>query len=972
MLTNTIFSRWFSRSTPEKRLNEIEGLSSANPEHLSRLRALSADSDPQVRLAAARGIGLRDQLCKLLLQETDDSVRREIIADLFNDVDAATARETAALLARHTPDSGALRKLIFELTSADAVGALIQQSGEDSLAMDVASGHRISAIRVAAAGQITDAEQLQHIARSARDKSVQQLVRSKVREHRDTQAEQNERNAQIDRLISNSAKLIESVDTADYAARLQVLHEQAEQLSAHIDDDKRHIIDRNLRRCSQRAAALPQGSPPPVNDEPDTTAARETALDAPQPTTDPEPPPPVTEPESQARTQTVDALASEASALDLGNALDCEHFVQDATARWDALADEPLSSETTARFESVLATARSASACHQLLDTHSADIHQLISTPVDHTLDDNALSEAQDNLAEWLAQLDWPDRAPAPPALSALLGFGESLAREHAARKDAKVQLARKLDRQIYRLRGQVQRKQLKAALHSERDIDALLTTADEATRDTVERKLASARKELEQLRDWDNFRADPLREALCERLEALGASPLPPDAQAEAVKAARQEWRTINTAPLAQDNPVQQRYQAAADAAFAHCAEWHERQQAVRQRNLHERERLVSELQQFVDSLDTDNADVDILQRAMRASRDEWHHYQPVRHSDAKACQKQFDRLLDRLHQVVKNTHKRNKHARSALIERAEALMQLDDLDQAINQAIALQTEWKAIGPVAHRDQRQQWARFRKPMDALFAQRSAARDAVKAESNAQLSTVQNWISELRALADDNSQPLAQRIRAAEDIREQIGQILTTLSRRDADRMAKDADAQLKKLHEAKRDAPRQRQVAHLQLLLSARRALCALDAAHSSGDGADAAAVSAEFAEQFGENSSARALLDQRLAAFAHPHDDALARQHTETLGNLLIELEILTDLPTPDAWRAERRACQIEMLEDRQNANTVAPDHIQQLLAQALLLGPVGPDAESPMPSIDAERRLEALVAAAPRWLS
>ncbi len=976
MLNNTFFTKLFGRSSPDKRLSELDSLSSANPEHLSRLRELSHDDDPQIRLAAARLIGLRDPLCKLLISETDPDVRRELISDLFSDVDETVARETAAVLARHLADDTGRKQLMLELPSAPAVGVLIQHSSDPSLAIDIACNHRISAVRVAAAQQVSDLEQLQQLSRSARDKSVQQWVRTRLRELREAQAASDEAAGRVDRLISASAKLIESADTVDYGARLQVLRSQFDELAATLDDDKRHVIERNLRRCGQRAAQL-------QHDDAATPAAESTPSEAAFATTtapdgdrgEPVDDQPVLADEpvvatSEAHEALLDTLRTEWRQLNAADASACSEFVTRAATQWQSVSAATPSPAQQSHFDELSDRADSAQRCLAVLAAHRNDIDALLERNIDAELPDAALSDAQDRLADWFAELDWPQDATPPDTLAKLMTFGQALATEQRSRREARQQVARKIDRMIYRLRGQVQRKQLKAALHSERDIAALLDTADDDTRHAAERKLAGTREGLSQLKDWEDFRVQPLRETLCEKMEALGSNSLPPDAQAEAVKSLRQEWRSISRAPLDKNDPVQLRFQTAADTAFAHCAEWHEAQQAKRRKNLAERERLVSELQTFVDSLDSEAADLDVIQRAMRASRDEWRHYYPVRHSDARDCQKQFDALMDGLHKRIKQGHKQNKAARDGLITEAESLLQQDDLDQAIGRAIELQAAWKDVGPVTPRDQRRQWTQFRQPMDALFARRSNARKAQKAEVSAQQSVVEDLISELRALADDNSQPLAQRLRAAEDIRGQIDSELAALQRRDAQKLGARADGFITQLHAAQREAPKQRKITQLNALASLARTLSQLETQRAAGEAVDTAPFKDVLDEQLGAATAARALLDQRVDALEQPLDTALAQRQSDALASLLVEIEILTDLPTPDGWRAERRACQIEMLEDRQNAAS-EPDAVLQLVTQALATGPLAPDTPDAPAPLDADARLRAVLDSAPRWL-
>ncbi|MEM9604193.1 MAG: DUF349 domain-containing protein [Pseudomonadota bacterium] len=983
MLSKLFRGRLRSGSSPERKLAEIESLSSANPEQLSRLRAFSEDEDPTVRLAAIRHIGLRDQLCKMLVRETDPDVRGALLNDLFNQVNTADEREIAALLFRHARDADTRRQLALELPAAGAVAALVAQCDDPSLALDIAGTHRIAAVRLAAAELIDEPGQLQQLAKSARDKSVQQLVRAKQRDLKAAQTASEEAAERVDRLISSSAKLIDSADTVDYAARVQVVQSQFDDLVDRLGDDQRHVIERNIRRCVQRAeqlerdAAVPEAdtAPEPIPSTATPVTGAETAQ-VPSPDPAPDSAPAVLDPQlNAAERATADALLDEivsaCAGLDMQSADALEAALTAAHTRWQGLPTDRLDTDLEIRFTDTVAPIASALACHRLLDAEREAIAAFLQTDISAELEPEAIAAQQDQLADWLARLDWPTSAEQPAALAGLVAHGQALAAEVKRRDEVHQQAARKLDRLIHRLRGHVQRKQLKSALHASRDIDALLPQLGAAAARTAERKLSAPRSALKQLKDWEEFSARPNREALCEKIEALRDEPLAPDAQAEAVKALRQSWRTVGAVPLDEGDPLRERFLGAAEAAFAHCADWHERQQSARAQNLRERERLADELAQFIDTIDWDNPDLDTLNRAMRASRDEWRHYYPVRHSEARACQKRFDSMMDKLSKAIKRGHQRNADAREALISQAEALAEDADLDQAIQRAIALQDAWKQVGPVAAKQQRQQWKRFRKPMDALFARRSARRDSQQAESDARVSAARDALSELRALAADGNQPLSQRARAAEDILEALQPQLDTLPLRDRKAFERDAAKLMQGLQDAQRDAPRQRKLARLHTLAEVAQSCAALEGDHHRGEVVDASALLASLGERLGENTAARALIEQRLEALAAPYDASLTAQQTEFLGDTLIEIEVLADLPTPDAWRAERRACQIEMLEEHAGASDTDADSLYALVERALAAGPLALHDTAALTELEAEPRLAAIVDAAPRWL-
>src|SRR5690606_14066924 len=64
------------------------------------------------------------------------------------------------------------------------------------------------------------------------------------------------------------------------------------------------------------------------------------------------------------------------------------------------------------------------------------------------------------------------------------------------------------------------------------------------------------------------------------------------------------------------------------------------------------------------------------------------------------------------------------------SIVERAQALINHEPLQEAMDQAKALQSEWKSIGITRHREDRKLWQSFRQACDQIFERRDAQRSA--------------------------------------------------------------------------------------------------------------------------------------------------------------------------------------------------------------------------------------------------
>jgi hypothetical protein len=93
------------------------------------------------------------------------------------------------------------------------------------------------------------------------------------------------------------------------------------------------------------------------------------------------------------------------------------------------------------------------------------------------------------------------------------------------------------------------------------------------------------------------------------------------------------------------------------------------------------------------------------------------------------------------------------NLAKKTAICEKAEAVMNSENLKDTTETLKKLQEEWKSIGPVHERYSNKIWKRFRTACDTFFARKSAQRSATKNESEENLTIKLDLISQLEAIA---------------------------------------------------------------------------------------------------------------------------------------------------------------------------------------------------------------------------
>lgn len=214
-------------------------------------------------------------------------------------------------------------------------------------------------------------------------------------------------------------------------------------------------------------------------------------------------------------------------------------------------------------------------------------------------------------------------------------------------------------------------------------------------------------------------------KQALIASMTELKDSEMHLATRARRIRALQETWHAYGTPD--ETDPLWQQFNELGRVAFEPCKTYfHERKKLMRQ-NLAERKQICEQLEAWAASLD-DEQDTDIgeVNRLEKQARDQWKKYAPVPQKQVAALQGRFNDVLKTLRNARRKTLLAHAARKKQLVGQAEALLNAEDLQGALQEAKRLQKEWKQIGPAPHKEERQLWESFRKHCDALFARRPA------------------------------------------------------------------------------------------------------------------------------------------------------------------------------------------------------------------------------------------------------
>jgi Domain of Unknown Function (DUF349) len=293
-----------------------------------------------------------------------------------------------------------------------------------------------------------------------------------------------------------------------------------------------------------------------------------------------------------------------------------------------------------------------------------------------------------------------------------------------------------------------------RAPLPSKKDRQELQTRLDAARV-----KLAPRVQELRDADEWQRWANLQVQEELCKEMEALKAEENL-DVAGRRMRELQARWKQVALAPRAQGEAMWRRFKAAQDEVFGRTSAHLAAQNEERARNLVAKLALCERAEALADSTDWVRTAAE-----MQGLQAEWKKIGPVSRGREKAVWERFRAACDKFFTRRQEDLKRRKEEwaanlakKEALCEKAEALADSTDWEDAAAQLKRLQSEWKTIGPVRKSKSEAVWQRFRGACDRFF-ERYKHRDQLDLQEKA--STRDAIIRGLESLLPQNGNPVS-------------------------------------------------------------------------------------------------------------------------------------------------------------------------------------------------------------------
>lgn len=262
------------------------------------------------------------------------------------------------------------------------------------------------------------------------------------------------------------------------------------------------------------------------------------------------------------------------------------------------------------------------------------------------------------------------------------------------------------------------------------------------------------------QFRDYDFKKNLEMKTALCETVERLENEPDVISAFHQLQKL-HQQWREIGPVARELREDLWARFKAASTVINKRHQEHFEKLKEKEQENLVAKTAICEEIEAIDFTTLKTFKDWEAKNKEVIGLQEKWKTigFAPKKHNVKiferfrAACDVYFSKKSE-FYKTVKGEMEKNLNAKRALCEQAEALKDSTDWKATTETMIALQKEWKTIGPVGRKHADAIWKRFITACDYFFEQKNKTVSSKKTTEQANLVEKKELIDKIKALEE--------------------------------------------------------------------------------------------------------------------------------------------------------------------------------------------------------------------------
>ena len=229
-----------------------------------------------------------------------------------------------------------------------------------------------------------------------------------------------------------------------------------------------------------------------------------------------------------------------------------------------------------------------------------------------------------------------------------------------------------------------------------------------------MQNRFLDAQQKIKELRKWEKWGTNKVREALCQRVEQLIGAEQKPQALEKTLKELREEWLELNQRHGQTSEKIWNRFNELCSQAFEPVKVFQQEQRDLRNANLEVRNALCEKLESLHQQTHWEKPDWKALMDELRQLDRQWSHLGQVDFRDRKAIQKRYQDARALFAEPIQKEIDKEVQRRQAAIDRIEQLgKEGQDLRAAMDEIRIVRQSWKPTVST-HREQEEKlWTAF-------------------------------------------------------------------------------------------------------------------------------------------------------------------------------------------------------------------------------------------------------------------
>lgn len=423
--------------------------------------------------------------------------------------------------------------------------------------------------------------------------------------------------------------------------------------------------------------------------------------------------------------------------------------------------------------------------------------------------------------------------------------------------------------------------------------VSFMIETMSESQRSRLSRDYETIKGKIEDLADWQEYIATPRKQQLLEQMLELAQNPVQsPQEQAQKVKFTRQMFNSLGRGKDEADSEINEQFNQACEQAFEVCRLYYAEQDAIRKRNYDAKLAVCEQLAQDAKMLEQDPVPWQKIESALASARKAFKGAGDVDREKITEINDKFYALFNPMQKQLRAFHSENATLKEQLVDRAKALLEIEDVFDATNELKNLQQKWKSIGFAGNKADSAIWKKFRQINDQVFSARDTAKNERTEAEQTKVAELNEQLAPLSADID-NAQAVNELTKLSDTLRT-IGQGVRDLGKGAQGKLT----ATIKQLEKA----------------ISGRKKSL-IEAQHK----ARYEALFNQFALlSTGNDLDDEIVLEGQWANVLKSMPDTADSQHRM---DLTIQLEIVAGVESPKADAERRKNIQLELLSAKMN---------------------------------------------------